>query len=265
MTKEKHLFRILFLASIFLLLINDLYLKYQYHNYLTGKLSDFAGLFAFPYFFSCFFPKKAKQIYVISGVLFMIWKSQFSQPIFDLAHSYGIGIDRTVDYSDLISLLIIPVSYIYWKTDYKQILRPNKVLKPIIISISCFAFIATSVPSVYGKINIKSDYEVNVKTSLEKAKKLDLYYLSFKNGKYFSILYIPERKAKINVSLIIKEKENGILNIKLDSILDYRVDGSTMIFVGGVDQEDVDYVENLSQSDFEILFIDQKIKALREE
>ncbi|MDC0008315.1 hypothetical protein OAE12_01255, partial [bacterium] len=255
----------LFLASIFLLLTNDLYLKYEYHNYLTGKLSDFAGLFAFPYFFSCFFPKKTKQIYVFSGVLFIIWKSEFSQPIFDFAHSYGIGIDRTVDYSDLISLLIIPVSYIYWKTDFKQIFRPNKIFKPIIVSICCFAFVATSVPSKNGTINIKSDYEVNIKTSLDKAEKLDLYYLSFKDGKYFSKLNIPEKKAEINISLIIEEKENGILNIKLDSILDYRVDGSTMIFVGGVDEEDVDYVENLSQSDFEVLFIEQKIKALREE
>jgi hypothetical protein len=47
-------------VSIFLLLINDLYLKFEYHNYLTGKLSDFAGLFAFPYFFSCLIPKKDK-------------------------------------------------------------------------------------------------------------------------------------------------------------------------------------------------------------
>ena len=264
-TKEKQLFRILFLASIFLLLLNDLYLKYEYHNYLTGKISDFAGLFAFPYFFSCFFPKKAKQIYVISGVLFVIWKSQFSQPIFDFAHSYGIGINRTVDYSDLISLLILPISYKYWKTNIRQILRPNKILKHVIILTCCFAFIATSVPSKSGKINIRSDYDVNVKTSLEKARKLDLYYLSAKDGKYFSKLNIPERKAEINISLLIEEKGNGVLNIKLDSILDYRVDGSTMIFVGGVDEEDVDYVENLSQSDFEALFIEQKIKAIRGE
>lgn len=265
MTKEKHLYRILFLASILLLLINDLYLKYEYHNYLTGKLSDFVGLFAFPYFFSCFFPKKIKSIYILSGILFVFWKSEFSQPMFDFAHSHGIGIDRIVDYSDYMSLLILPISYAYWKTDFKENFYPYKIFKPIIITICCFAFIATSVPSKTGTINLKSDYETNITTNLENAKKLELYYLTLKNGKYLSKLNIPDKKAEINITLIIEENENGILNIKLDSILDYRVDGSTMIFVGGVDQDDVDYVENLSQSDFEALFITQKIKAIREE
>ena len=60
MNKEKHLYRILFLVSIFLLLINDFYLKYEYHNYLTGKLSDFPGLFAFSIFFQLFIPEKNK-------------------------------------------------------------------------------------------------------------------------------------------------------------------------------------------------------------
>lgn len=247
-----------------MLLINDLYLKYEYHNYLTGKLSDFAGLFAFPYFFSCFFPKKIKPIYILSGILFVFWKSEFSQPMFDFAHSYGIGIDRIVDYSDYMSLMILPISYAYWKTDFKENCYPNKILKPIIITICCFAFTATSVPSKTGTINLKSDYETSITTSLENAKKLKLFYSTLKNGKYLSKINIPDKKAEINITLVIEEKENGILNIKLDSILDYRVDGSTMIFVGGVDQEDVDYVENLSQSDFEALFIMQKIKAIRE-
>ena len=264
MTKEKHLYRILFIASIFLLLINDFYLKYEYHNYLTGKLSDFAGLFAFPYFFSCFFPKKIKPIYIFSGLLFVFWKSEFSQPIFDFAHSYGIGIDRTVDYSDLISLIILPVSYIYWKSDFQQLIQLNKAFKPAIIGISCFAFIATSVPSKNGKINLKANYEINLETTLEIVEKSNLYYLSLKNNRYLSRLEIPEKKAEINLSLIILEKENGFLNIKLDSVLDYRVNGSTMIFVGGVDQDDIDYVEKLTISDFESLFIKQKIKPIRE-
>ncbi|WP_159106003.1 hypothetical protein [Leeuwenhoekiella sp. MAR_2009_132] len=263
MTKEKHLYRILFLASIFLLLTNDLYLKYEYHNYLTGKLSDFAGLFAFPYFFSCLLPKKGKPIYILSGLLFVFWKSEFSQPMFDFAHSYGIGIDRTIDYSDLISLTILPISFIYWKSNFKQFISPNKAFKPVIIGICCFAFVATSVPSKAGVINQKADYQIDIQTTHEIIKKSNLYYLSLKNNKYLSKLEIPEKKAEINLSLIITEKENGILNIKLDSILDYQVDGSTMIFVGGVDQEDVDYVEKLTISNFESLFITQKIKPIR--
>lgn len=264
-TKEKHLYRIVFLVSIFLLLINDFYLKYEYHNYLTGKLSDFAGLFAFPYFFSCLFPKKIKPIYILSGILFVFWKSEFSQPFFDLAHSYEIGIDRTVDYSDFISLLILPISYIYWKLDFKQIIQPNKILKPAIIGICSFAFIATSVASEFGEINLKANYETEVQTTLEKARETKLFYVSSKNDRYLSKLSIPEKRTEINILLLIKENENGLLNIKLDSILDYQVKGSGNFFGGGVDQDDVNYVKKMTASDFEKLFAEQKIKPLKEE
>lgn len=41
-----------FLLCLCLLLLNDFILKSEFHNALTGKLSDFAGLFIFPLFFS---------------------------------------------------------------------------------------------------------------------------------------------------------------------------------------------------------------------
>ena len=263
MTKEKQLFRILFLASIFILLINDFYLKYEYHNYLTGKLSDFAGLFAFPYFFSCLFPKRINPIYILTGILFVIWKSEYSEPIFDFAHSYGIGIDRIVDYSDFISLLILPVSYLYWKLDFKQIIQPNKILKPAIIGICSFAFIATSVASEFGEINLKTNYETEIQTTLEKARETKLFYVSSKNDRYLSKISIPEKRTEINILLLIKENENGFLNIKLDSILDYQVKGSGNFFGGGVDQDDVEFVKKMTAFDFEKLFAKQKIKPLK--
>lgn len=244
------------------MLINDFYLKYEYHNYLTGKLSDFAGLFAFPYFFSCFFPKRAKQIYIISGILFVIWKSEYSQPLFDFAHSYGIRIDRTVDYSDFISLLILPISYWYWRLDIKQIIRPNKILKPVIIGICSFAFIATSVASDFGEVNLKANYKTEITTTLEKARENELFYVSLKNNRYLSKITIPEKRAEIDILLLIEENENGLLNIKLDSILDYQVKGSGNLFGGGVDQKDVEYVKKMTVNDFEKLFIEQKVNKL---
>ena len=263
MTKEKHLYRILFLASIFLLLINDFYLKYEYHNYLTGKLSDITGLFAFPYFLSCFFPKRIKPIYILTGIFFVFWKSEFSQPIFDFAHSYGIGIDRTVDYTDLMSIFILPISYKYWKLDFRQIIKSNKISKHSIIGICGFAFIATSVASDFGEINLKANYNTDLKITLEKARETKLFYVSLKNNRYLSKLSIPEKRAEINTLLIIRKDENGLLNISLDSILDYEIKGSGNFFGGGVDQDDVEYVKNMSAYDFEKLFAEQKIKPLK--
>jgi len=38
------------LSALIVTAINDHYLKYQFHNFLTGKISDFSGLFFFPLF-----------------------------------------------------------------------------------------------------------------------------------------------------------------------------------------------------------------------
>lgn len=262
MTKEKHLYRILFLISIFLLLFNDLYLKYEYHNYLTGKLSDFAGLFAFPYFFSCLFPKKNKVIYIFSGILFVLWKSEFSQPFFDFANSYGIGIDRTVDYSDFISLLILPVSYIYWKSDYKKLYRINKVFKPIVISTCCFAFIATTLPKESGKLNLKSNYEVQFDIPKDTIlRKMFRYYSSNDDPNYEMVIELPENRSRIFVKTIVSEIGDDETNIKLDSILFFETEASGLF--GGVKKKNLDYVKNLGIEDFEKLFIEQKIKNIR--
>lgn len=40
------------LSAVVLLGLNDHYLKYQYPGFITGKLSDFLGLFYFPLFLS---------------------------------------------------------------------------------------------------------------------------------------------------------------------------------------------------------------------
>lgn len=76
---QKILLSPLFLFSLIVLLLNDHYLKAQFHNFLTGKLSDFAGLFIFPLFFAAFFPKRRLSIYFFAGFFFVFWKSPLSQ------------------------------------------------------------------------------------------------------------------------------------------------------------------------------------------
>ncbi len=57
-----------FLASLALLLVNDFYLKAQFGNWFTGKLSDFAGLIAFALFWSAVFPRHAKLVHIGTGI-----------------------------------------------------------------------------------------------------------------------------------------------------------------------------------------------------
>jgi hypothetical protein len=262
-TKEKHLFRILFLASIFLLLLNDLVLKYEFHNYLTGKVSDLAGLFAFPYFIACFFPRKIKPVYLLTGILFVFWKSEFSQPIFNFFQNNGIGIDRTVDYSDLFTLLILPISYKYWNSDYFEIIRTKRILKPMLIGVCCFSFIATTLPKESGELNMKSNLIIDLNTTFENAKKSLNFYESSQEDRFIYRLEIPRKKASIRTLIKITENINGTLKIKLDSILNYQVEGNNFIFSSGIDQDDIEYIENLKQFEIEKLFVEQLRKKLK--
>ena len=254
MTKEKHPYKILFLVSVFLLLINDLYLKYEYHNYLTGKLSDFAGLFAFPYFFSCFFPKRIKSIYIFTALLFVFWKSEFSQSLFDVAHANGIGINRVVDYSDLFALFMLPFSYQYWNLEFKSVTKINKIFKPIIVGICCFAFIATSQPRMSHSYDMKSDFETIITSEIDSIKLNGYFYRPDNVGGYRFTVDIPERSTWIETKVEIKELPDGQFKVKLDSILNYTMTGNGNLFFSNYDKDDVNYVENLSKSDIEILF-----------
>ena len=50
-----------FLAALLLLLINDFLFKAAYHNWLTGKLSDVAGLFAWTFFWCVVLPARSER------------------------------------------------------------------------------------------------------------------------------------------------------------------------------------------------------------
>lgn len=252
----------LFLFSVVLLLLNDLYFKYYFHNYLTGKLSDFVGLFAFPYFVSLFFKSRIKLIYILTGLLFVFWKSTFSQFVLDFFNTLGIGINRIVDYSDLVALLIIPFSYQY----RKQRIFANEPLKfipkSIIIGVCCFAFVATSLPSESGEINLKSDYEVQFETPKDTIlRKMFRYYQSNNDPYYEMVIELPEKNSRIFVSTIISEFGNNKTKIKLDSILFFQTESSGLFW--GVKKKNVNYVKKLKVADFEQLFVEQEISKLK--
>lgn len=257
---DKRFYGTLFLISVALLLVNDFYLKYQFHNYLTGKLSDFVGLFAFPYFVSLFFKSKIKTIYIITGILFVFWKSSFSQFAIDFVNTIGIGINRVVDYSDVMALLILPLSYRYRIHNTNGIKKIYVLPKVFIIGICSFAFIATTLPHERGDINLKSSYEVEFgiqKDSL--LRKMFKYYKSDDDPKYQAVIKLPEKRSKIIVSTIVTETQNNRTKVQLDSILYFITYGKGFF---GVQKADVDYVKTLNLKDFEHLFTEQIINGI---
>ncbi|MCX2476366.1 hypothetical protein OQZ33_18675 [Pedobacter sp. MC2016-05] len=132
----------LFVLSISLLIINDFYLKYIFHNTFTGKLSDFVGLFAFPFFWSVVFPDRAKQVHIGTAVLFCFWKAECAQPVIDFINLFGFKTFRTVDYTDYIALTSVLFSYLCLN-------RPDRfeakaVLSKALLFASLFGFVATT-------------------------------------------------------------------------------------------------------------------------
>ena len=103
-----------FLAALAVLLANDLWWKAAFGNWLTGKLSDFAGLFVVVVLAVALRPAHARALATVTAAAFVLWKSPASQPLIDAwntAAPYRIA--RVVDYSDLLALAMIPLARRY--------------------------------------------------------------------------------------------------------------------------------------------------------
>ena len=132
-----------FVLGLTILLMNDFILKELYGNWLTGKLSDFAGLFIFPLFWVALLPKHKNKIFWLTGLLFIIWKSHFSQILIETFNNFNLlKITRTIDYTDLIALLILPIAYNF--ESKKENIRAIRISPIFPLIISAFSFIATS-------------------------------------------------------------------------------------------------------------------------
>lgn len=129
-----------FLGGLILLLLNDFLFKDLYGNWLTGKLSDFTGLFIFPLFWTALFRRRKKLIFLLTAIIFVFWKSPFSNQLIEGWNRIGLlPISRVVDYSDILALGILPIGYRV-KADIRQV--PISPAIPIVLC--AFSFIATS-------------------------------------------------------------------------------------------------------------------------
>jgi hypothetical protein len=179
-----------FIAGLFLLLLNDLFLKDHFHNFLTGKISDLAGLFILPLFLLIWFPNK-KYLYVIIGIGFIFWKSEFSQPLINCWNSLFFlpCIHRTVDFTDNFCLIVLPLSWFY-SQHYNFI--QYKTISKLIFPLAIFSFFSTSIREPVIE-NINNDYFFKCKADafreiLTTADHQGLRYESLSNGE-FDIYY----------------------------------------------------------------------------
>ncbi|MCB0510528.1 MAG: hypothetical protein KDC82_07165, partial [Bacteroidetes bacterium] len=153
-----------FLIALFTLLINDFFLKQAFPGWLTGKLSDFAGLFFLPLFIAVFFPNKIKVILVISASFFLFWKSPLSTPLLSWINKFSVvSFTRVIDYSDWLALSSLALAYwVYKEIDHFAQLK----LKPApLLSLTALALMATSMDFTfitldYGIVENKNKEEL---------------------------------------------------------------------------------------------------------
>jgi len=152
-TKKHYILNYVFIVGIMLLFLNDHVFKWEFSNWVTGKLSDFLGILLLPMFLTYFFPKHLKMNIFVTVIFFAFWKSPFSQPFIEFYNRFAfIEITRVVDYSDLIAISMVPFSFLFIKKlKYLEFLYFDLMrTRPLIILIpTVFIFMATSPPYNY--------------------------------------------------------------------------------------------------------------------
>jgi hypothetical protein len=183
-----------FLLALALLLLNDHLWKAAFHNTLTGKLSDFAGLYAFTWIgLALLSPRKTQTTVpatpslltrprtlwpIFAGLFFIWWKSPLSQPAIDTWNTLGwINMGRTIDYTDWIALVMIPLAAVWFQRKMNTnaggpaLEVPSAIQKLAhwtILSIALFAFVATSGPTDIYVYNETYDLPVPPQQVLDK-------------------------------------------------------------------------------------------------
>lgn len=102
-----------FVLCLVTLIANDVWLKAAYPGWLTGKLSDFAGIAVVSLLAMAAGPQRTWRVMATLVAAFAWWKSPLSQPFVDAVNVAPLPliapIGRVVDYSDLLALCVIPL------------------------------------------------------------------------------------------------------------------------------------------------------------
>ncbi|OXB17970.1 hypothetical protein [Flavobacterium reichenbachii] len=262
----------LLVLGIIVLLLNDFYLKYEFHNVITGKLSDFAGLFVFPFFVSIFLPKHSLRIYIVTALFFIFWKLEISNNfIAFISEVSNLAFYRTVDISDLIAISILPFSYKYFEKKQAESKKSYFMLNAIIGIFCFFTLLADSQPRLQINIKVKSDkiYKLPIsKNALYNKWNKSVVGAPYTESHSFInfTFYINDYNTYATAITTIKEDSHKNTIIKLDSITDLTIRGRLFL---GIKNSDIVNAQNLSKKQLELLFqqncVNKLIKNTNEE
>lgn len=141
-----------FLLSLLVLGVNDHLLKAAFPGWLTGKLSDFAGVFAFAVALGVALGGRRVAGAVLAGALFAWWKTPLAQPALDAWNALPLfDVARVVDATDLFALLVlVPAA----RMRLAPLRLRARAWKPAVALASVLLFAATSrlAPAIPGPL-----------------------------------------------------------------------------------------------------------------
>lgn len=149
-----------FVSSLAVLLINDHVLKQAFPGFVTGKLSDFAGIavVALPLFAA--FPRHARAIYLAVAAAFLWWKSPASGSFITFVNAVSpLNVGRTVDYGDLLALAILPVCARVAAMPPGGVVSADLLRRwalPPVLAATLFGVMATSTPQHRKDFNVRT-------------------------------------------------------------------------------------------------------------
>lgn len=184
------------LASIAILIVNDHILKTAIPSWLTGKLSDFVGLFFFPFLVAIFLaPVSARTklslravraiAFSITAIWFVLikatnWGNALTIEIVSAILGFQIQIVR--DQSDLIALSALLPAWMLWNRTSNESAREPTGVAWLAFVIAALATMATSPPPLPPRVvrvaadgsriyaRIKSDYSPGAASSADGGK-----------------------------------------------------------------------------------------------
>ncbi|WP_299311946.1 hypothetical protein [uncultured Aquimarina sp.] len=241
--QSKYIINPIFISSLLILLINDFYFKYAFHNWITGKLSDIFGIIVFALFLTAFASKFKKGIFIITAIAFSFWKTPYSQPIIEFLNALEIiQFHRTIDYTDIICVLVLIFLYQYNPSVLfiKSKMMVFRFAKPVLVSITFFAILSTSQRRYIIPPSIKLDKNITIKMSKESFfNQLENDKINYQKDailivkrdtfdKYILRNVVLGYDTIQKITIGIKDKRNKT-NVYIDSLVNRRKDGSSSI------------------------------------
>jgi hypothetical protein len=126
-----------------LLLLNDLVLKSAFHNALTGKLSDVAGMVVLATLGCALWPGRRWIVAACASAGFVYWKSASSEPLIELVNAVSpMRVGRVVDPTDLV---VLPLAWLVaFAVPRVRVAERERPWTPWVAGLAVFALASTS-------------------------------------------------------------------------------------------------------------------------